>query len=91
MIPHIGVINLAAATVEQLGLHERDVILQYSTFSFDASVYDIFSALHAGARLHLLSGDERYSVEAFTAAIEYTGATRFGILPTVFLISYPPI
>lgn len=84
LIPHVGVINLAAATVEQLGLHERDVILQYSTFSFDASVYDIFSALHAGARLHLLSGDERYSVEAFTAAIEYTGATRFGILPTVF-------
>ncbi|AZK45528.1 non-ribosomal peptide synthetase [Paenibacillus lentus] len=84
LIPHIGVINLAAATVEQLGLHEQDVILQYSTFSFDASVYDIFSALHAGARLHLLSGDERYSVEAFTAAIESTGATRFGILPTVF-------
>ncbi len=84
LIPHIGVINLAAATVEQLGFHEQDVILQYSTFSFDASVYDIFSALHAGARLHLLAGDERYSVEAFTAAIEYTGATRFGILPTVF-------
>lgn len=84
LIPHIGVINLAAATVEQLALHEQDVILQYSTFSFDASVYDIFSALHAGARLHLLSGDERYSVDAFTAAIESTGATRFGILPTVF-------
>lgn len=84
LIPHIGVINLAAAAVAQLGLDEQDIILQYSTFSFDASVYDIFSALHSGSRLHLLSVDERYSVEAFTAAIKCTGATRLGILPTVF-------
>lgn len=84
MIPHAGVLNLAMATVEQLGLREKDIILQYSTFSFDASVYDIFSSICCGARLHLLSNEQRYSVEAFTAAIEEQGATRIGILPTVF-------
>ncbi|WP_410772339.1 amino acid adenylation domain-containing protein [Fontibacillus sp. BL9] len=84
LIPHAGVVNLALATVDQLQMSERDVILQYSTFSFDASVYDIFSALCCGARLHLLSNEQRYSVDSFTLAIEETGATRIGILPTVF-------
>lgn len=84
LIPHAGVINLALATVDQLWMTEYDVILQYSTFSFDASVYDIFSALCCGARLHLLSNEQRYSVESFTAAIDAYGATRIGILPTVF-------
>lgn len=84
LIPHVGVINLAVDTVNHLQLSEQDVILQYSTFSFDASVYDIFSSLCSGSRLHLLTGEERFSVEMFTSAIQYTGATRIGILPTVF-------
>ncbi len=84
LVPHAGVVNLALATIEQLEMTEQDVILQYSTFSFDASVYDIFSALCCGARLHLLSNEQRYSVDSFTQAIQETGATRIGILPTVF-------
>ncbi|HEY2494516.1 MAG TPA: amino acid adenylation domain-containing protein [Paenibacillus sp.] len=84
MIAHEGVINLAASTVNHLQLNEEDVIMQYSTFSFDASVYDIFSSISSGARLHLLSNEQRFSIESFTAAIEEVKATRIGILPTVF-------
>ncbi|GGH39623.1 non-ribosomal peptide synthetase family protein [Paenibacillus segetis] len=84
LIPHVGVINLAADTMNHLQLNEQDVILQYSTFSFGASVYDIFSSLCSGSRLHLLTSKERYSVEMFTLAVQYTRATRIGILPTVF-------
>lgn len=84
LIRHVGVVNLSMSTIDQLQFSEKDVILQYSTFSFDASVFDIFSALCCGARLHLLSNDQRYSVDSFTAAIQDTGATRIGILPTVF-------
>ncbi|GAA0409209.1 amino acid adenylation domain-containing protein [Paenibacillus motobuensis] len=84
LIRHAGVVNLSMSTTMQLQFSEHDVILQYSTFSFDASVYDIFSAICCGARLHLLSNEQRYSVDSFTTAIEDTGATRIGILPTVF-------
>ncbi|MGF7049483.1 amino acid adenylation domain-containing protein/thioester reductase-like protein [Paenibacillus sp. DS2015] len=84
MIAHAGVINLATATMNHLELNEEDVIMQYSTFSFDASVYDIFSSISSGARLHLLSNEQRFSIESFTAAIEEVKATRIGILPTVF-------
>lgn len=84
LIPHAGVVNLAMSTVDHLQFTEQDIIVQYSTFSFDASVYDIFSALCCGAELHLLSGEQRYSVESFTSVIEQVKATRVGILPTVF-------
>lgn len=84
LIPHIGVVNLAMSTVDHLQFTEQDIIVQYSTFSFDASVYDIFSALCCGAELHLLSREQRYSVESFTSVIDEIGATRVGILPTVF-------
>lgn len=84
MIAHAGIINLATATADHLQLTEEDVIMQYSTFSFDASVYDIFSSISSGARIHLLSNEQRFSIESFTAAIEEVKATRIGILPTVF-------
>lgn len=93
LITHKGVVNLAMATKQDLGLTEEDVILQYSTFSFDASVYDIFGSIGSGARLHLLSDEERFSIDAFTEAVAQLEATRIAILPTVFfnrLAAYLP-
>ncbi|WP_160031672.1 non-ribosomal peptide synthetase family protein [Paenibacillus sp. An7] len=84
LISHKGVVNLAFGTKDHLQLTEQDIILQYSTFSFDASVYDLFSSLVSGSRLHLLADEERFSIDAFTEAVKQTGATRFAILPTVF-------
>lgn len=84
LIAHQGVVNLALANQKKLDMNEQDIILQYSTFSFDASVYDIFGSLACGSRLHLLSDDQRFSIDAFTQAVVETNATRIGILPTVF-------
>ncbi|RAV03458.1 non-ribosomal peptide synthetase [Paenibacillus sp. YN15] len=84
LIAHKGVVNLAMAIKQDLGLTGEDILLQYSTFSFDASVYDIFGSLLNGCRLHLLGSEQRLSIDAFTEAVENTGATRISILPTVF-------
>ncbi|MBB3126353.1 amino acid adenylation domain-containing protein/thioester reductase-like protein [Paenibacillus rhizosphaerae] len=84
LIAHQGVVNLAESTRREMDLTEEDVILQYSTFSFDASVYDIFGSLACGSRLHLLTDEERFSIDAFTAAVVEQRATRVAILPTVF-------
>lgn len=84
LIAHAGVVNLAEAIQAGLELSEEDVLLQFSTFSFDASVYDLFGSMLNGCRLHLLNREERFSVEAFTAALEQVKATRISILPTVF-------
>jgi len=84
MIAHAGVVNLALASKENLQFNENDVMLQYSTFSFDASVYDLYSSICSGARLHILNNEQRFSIESFTAAIEEVKATRICFLPTVF-------
>lgn len=94
LIAHQGVVNLALANQENLQMSEQDIILQYSTFSFDASVYDIFGSLACGSRLHLLTDEQRFSIDAFTEAVAETKATRVAILPTVFfnqLAAYLPV
>lgn len=93
IISHKGVVNLGMAIQDQLKLTEEDIIIQYSTFSFDASVYDLFGSIASGSRLHLLADEERFSIDSFTAAVKETGATRLALLPTVFfnqLATYLP-
>jgi amino acid adenylation domain-containing protein/thioester reductase-like protein len=84
IIAHAGVVNLALGTKEDLQFNEEDIMLQYSTFSFDASVYDMYSSMCSGARLHILNNEQRFSIESFTAAIEEVQATRICLLPTIF-------
>ncbi|WP_052339682.1 non-ribosomal peptide synthetase, partial [Gorillibacterium massiliense] len=84
MITHQGVMNLTHWLVEQFGFCDRDTVLQFASFSFDASVVEWISALLSGGRLHLLSSSERLSVQEFAAAVERSQATCAMFLPPVF-------
>ncbi len=53
MVPHGGLANLSAATVELFGIGAEDRVLQFASLSFDASVWEIAMALWAGAKLVL--------------------------------------
>ncbi|UJF32166.1 non-ribosomal peptide synthetase [Paenibacillus hexagrammi] len=91
MLAHEGVVNMGSVIGSEFAMNEYDVLPQYATYSFDASVWDTVAALFHGAHLYLLSREERVSVEAFASAVERTGTTKIAILPTVFfnqLISY---
>lgn len=84
LIAHEGVVNLGCLIRSELNINENEILTQFSTYSFDASVWDTFGSLFWGARLHLLSSEERMSVDSFADAIERTKATFITILPTVF-------
>jgi amino acid adenylation domain-containing protein/thioester reductase-like protein len=84
LIAHEGVVNLGETVRTDCQIEPEDVLTQFATYSFDASVWDTVGALFYGAHLYLLSPDERVSVEEFAAAIERTGTTIITILPTVF-------
>lgn len=84
LIAHEGVVNLVYLIKEQFEIKETDILTQFATYSFDASVWDTFGSLCWGARLHLLSSEERMSADAFADAIYRTKATFIAILPTVF-------
>ncbi|NOW57016.1 amino acid adenylation domain-containing protein [Clostridium saccharobutylicum] len=84
LIAHKGVVNLVHLIRNQFDINETDILTQFATYSFDASVWDTFGSLSCGARLHLLSSEERISADAFADAIYKTKATFIAILPTVF-------
>ncbi|QYR23254.1 amino acid adenylation domain-containing protein [Paenibacillus sp. sptzw28] len=84
LIAHEGVVNLGEVVRRDCRIEAIDVLTQFATFSFDASVWDTIGALFYGATLYLLSPEERVSVEEFASAVERTGTTIIAILPTVF-------
>ncbi len=53
MVPHRGTCNLAAAMSRDFELWPERRMLQFAAFSFDASVFEIFSTLAGGATLCL--------------------------------------
>ncbi|TYP75461.1 amino acid adenylation domain-containing protein [Paenibacillus methanolicus] len=84
LIAHEGVVNLGAMIGREFAITEADILTQFATFSFDASVWETFGALLNGAALYLLGAEERISVEAFALAVERTQASVIIVLPTVF-------
>ncbi|MBJ6362748.1 amino acid adenylation domain-containing protein [Paenibacillus sp. GCM10012307] len=84
LIAHEGVVNLGETVRTDCQIEPEDVLTQFATYSFDASVWDTIGALFYGAHLYLLAPEERVSVEEFASAIERTGTTIITILPTVF-------
>ncbi len=55
---HRGLVNLANTQKEAFGLQPTDRVLQFSSFSFDASVWETVMALTSGARLCLARSDD---------------------------------
>jgi amino acid adenylation domain-containing protein len=53
MVTHRGLVNCGYAVLEEFGLGPNDRVLQFSAFSFDASVFEFTLALRAGASLCL--------------------------------------
>ncbi|TCP59139.1 amino acid adenylation domain-containing protein [Tumebacillus sp. BK434] len=57
-LEHRGLTNLTLAQIESFGISAESRLLQFASFSFDASVSEIFTALVSGATLHMASRDE---------------------------------
>jgi amino acid adenylation domain-containing protein len=53
MIEHRGLVNMALAVDRVLQIQPESRLLQFSSFSFDASIWEIATALCAGACLYL--------------------------------------
>ncbi|HEX6372560.1 MAG TPA: amino acid adenylation domain-containing protein, partial [Longimicrobium sp.] len=88
MIQHRNVCGMVAAQERSLPLEPESRILQFASFSFDGSVYEVFLALARGVSLHMpeqpgpLAGDE------LVRTVAEAGVTH-AILPPAVLAALP--
>jgi len=84
MIEHEGVVNFREYFIKDHGLTASDVVLQFASISFDASVYEMTMSLLVGAQLCLCPDDVIKDANLFEQYIEKHGVT-IAILPPQYL------
>ncbi|WP_041754829.1 non-ribosomal peptide synthetase [Mycetohabitans rhizoxinica] len=83
MVEHRGVVNLAQAQIACFDVHATSRIVQFASFSFDASVFEIFMALGCGASLHLPSDGVRYDRYRLWQYLTECGITHVTLPPAL--------
>ncbi|MCB2262546.1 MAG: amino acid adenylation domain-containing protein [Candidatus Thiosymbion ectosymbiont of Robbea hypermnestra] len=90
MVEHLGLTNLIRAQTRDFGITPESHLLQFASFSFDASVSEIGTALTSGATLQLGAGDKFLPDEPFMRSIERQSVTHV-TLPPSFLATLPRV
>ncbi|MEH2088948.1 amino acid adenylation domain-containing protein [Nostoc sp.] len=57
MVEHKGLCNLAQAQIQTFGLDSNSRVLQFASFSFDASIWEVVMALRSGGTLYVGTKD----------------------------------
>ncbi len=84
MLEHKGLSNLSLVNKNSFQISGASRVLQYSSFIFDASVWEIFSALVSGAQLHIASTEVRQDAQLLCDYIAGNKIT-LAVLPPVVL------
>ncbi|MDE5117140.1 MAG: amino acid adenylation domain-containing protein, partial [Trichodesmium sp. St2_bin2_1] len=83
MVEHLNIANYIFNAIELYKLSENDVVLQFSSFSFDASVEEIFPTVSVGATLKLRTDMMLSDASGFFDSIEELGVSVISI-PTAY-------
>ncbi|OLP52980.1 hypothetical protein BJF92_18245 [Rhizobium rhizosphaerae] len=82
MVEHRGLVNLVKDKIRVCAVGPDDCVLQFFSFSFDASIPEMVMALSAGARLVLLAPDEVLPGPALARRIEEERVTHLTMTPS---------
>ncbi len=84
MIEHQGPINMSLDQIRSFGITSEDHILQFSSQSFDASLYEIFMAFFSGATLVISPRNITRDTQSFVKYLNENAVTVV-TLPPVYL------
>ena len=82
-VTHAGIPSLAAAHIDRLGIGQRSRVLLFASISFDASVFDIVTALLSGAALVLAPPGRLPAGKALTELVRGHGVTNATFPPAL--------
>ncbi|MEV6032887.1 amino acid adenylation domain-containing protein [Nonomuraea sp. NPDC052116] len=88
-IRHRSVVNFVASVRELFDLTPDDSVLGYAAHTFDVSVFEMFAALLAGARLHVALEAERLDLDRLQDLLEEAGITVIDLPPAVMALLDP--
>ncbi|MEV6868817.1 amino acid adenylation domain-containing protein, partial [Streptosporangium subroseum] len=88
-VTHRSAVNLVEGQCRVIGTTERDVVLQFAPFSFDAAVSEVFMALAVGATLVVATPQARSEPEALAALAVESGVSVATLPPSLLGVLEP--
>lgn len=86
MLRHQGLCNLANAQIKDFRVTAKSRVLQFASFSFDASVSEVFMALHCGATLYLARPESMLPGPDLLRLLEEEEITTVTLPPSVLAV-----
>ncbi len=86
MLTQKGLVNLVQAQIKAFRVRPDSRVLQYASFSFDASVSEIFMALAAGATLYMINRETMLSQSGLLGALQENGITTITLPPSILAV-----
>ncbi|MGB6049236.1 MAG: amino acid adenylation domain-containing protein, partial [Rhodococcus sp. (in: high G+C Gram-positive bacteria)] len=82
-VPHSAVVNQVSWIVSEYGLNPEDVVLQKTPFTFDVSVWEIFGAPAAGARMVIARPDGHRDASYLAEVVEAERVSATSFVPSM--------
>jgi amino acid adenylation domain-containing protein len=89
LLHHRGLVNLALAQIEAFGITPESRVLQFASFSFDASVSEIFITLLAGGTLVLARRETLLALPRLRALLREEAITAITLPPSLLALLDP--